>query len=166
MGCAHLMDGFWSQAAAFWKLSSYQAAEVAEPSWHNRGEACFLKRNHSPSGHKALLRQLGHLEPASSWGRWGEGRESGRQKHVFTTKTRQESTGVTGVSRPAGWGSTTDRRLDHSPKALMESLLATDLGGLGSVGLKSRSRFPAEQLHASEHRDTALQCPVAFSESS
>ena len=151
------MDAFWPPAAAFEIVILPGCQEVAEPSWHNRGETLFSERNHSPSGHKALLRQLGHLGSASSWGRWGKGRVGGGQASFFTTKTRQESTGVTGVSRPAGGEQhcllcprTTPLRLRW--KTCWPQTLTW---GPGFSGSERRSRFPAEQLHASEHRDTA-----------
>ena len=132
MGCAHLMDAFWSPAAAFEIVILPGCQEVAEHSWHNRGETLLSERNHSPSGHKALLRQLGHLGSASSWGRWGKGKVGGGQASLFATKIRQESTApspgsVWGV-KAGGWGAALPAvSEDHSPKALMENLLATDL---------------------------------------
>ena len=102
--------------------------EVAEPSWHNRGEALLSERNHSPSGHKVLLRQLGHLGSVSSWGRWGNG-SGGRPSIIFY---HQDQAGI----HRSDWGVKASRvggapltaaSEDHSPKALMESLLATDL---------------------------------------
>ena len=151
------------------KLSSYQAAKkLLNPPGTTVVKPCFLKEIIHPLDTKPFSGNWGtwaqhHPGAGGERGRWGEAKH-----HLLPPRTARNPQhrlrGVSGVSRPAGGEQhcllcprTTPLRLRW--KTCWPQTLTW---GPGFSGSERRSRFPAEQLYASEHRDTACSAPWRF----